>query len=111
MLLVKRKKIIQFLISILLLSISGTGIIEAKEKHSDREYQDCGIIIKKKGYYYQEKRIRIFQDIREDKSFVKSFIDKKGTVDIRILRDDKDNIKKVKRISKKKANRILRDLR
>ena len=84
--------------------------VNAKEKHSDIEYKVYNITVKNKNYYYKGKRIRIFQDIKRDKSFVRSFVDNKGSIDIRILRNDKDKIKRVKKISKKKANEILKEM-
>lgn len=95
---------------IILFAIFLPYATNAKEGHYNSEYKEYNITIKNKIYYYNGKRIRIFQDMRSDKSFVKSFVDSKGTIDIRILRDDNNKIKKVKRISKKKADKILKDL-
>ncbi|MGN6713637.1 hypothetical protein [Anaerocolumna jejuensis] len=73
------------------------------------EYEKWDITVVKKIYYHDGVRIRIFQDIKSDNSFEKSFVDVKGTVDIRLLRNDKGTITKLQYISKKEADEILED--
>lgn len=106
----KRKIRLLLIYCIIFINIAPITV-NAKEKHSNTEYKTYGITVKNKNYYYKGKRIRIFQDMKKDKSFVKSFVDDKGIVDICILRNDNNKIKKVKRISKKKANKILKDMK
>jgi len=88
-------------------------IASAKSKPSINhisEYAQFGITKKNNGYFYKNKRIRIFFDERADHSFEYSFVDIDGTIDIRLLRNKTGKISKLKRIPKKKANKILKDM-
>ncbi len=72
-----------------------------------RQYKKYGITEKNNTFYYKNKRIRIFVDIRADQSFVRFSYDKKGTVNIKITRNKKGKISNVKSLSKKEADKYL----
>lgn len=75
-----------------------------------RQYKKYGIVEKNNTFYYKNKRIRIFVDIRADQSFVIFNYDKKGTVNIEITRNKKGKISNVKSLSKKDADKYLMDI-
>lgn len=72
-----------------------------------RQYKKYGIVEKNNTFYYKNKRIRIFVDIRADQSFVIFNYDKKGTVNIKVTRNKKGKISNVKSLSKKDADKYL----
>ncbi len=72
-----------------------------------KQYKKYGITEKNNAFYYKNKRIRIFIDIRADQSFVRLNYDKKGTVNIKITRNKKGKISNVKSLSKKEADKYL----
>ena len=72
-----------------------------------RQYKKYGITEKNNTFYYKNKRIRIFIDIRADQSFIRFSYDKKGTVNIKITRNKKGKISNVKSLSKKEADKYL----
>lgn len=74
------------------------------------EYASFGIIKKNNAYFYKNKRIRIFFDEKKNHSFEYSFVDIKGTINIRLLRNKAGSISRLKIIPKKKANKILKDM-
>lgn len=110
----KRKTIFSLVaIFIFIFMVSMPMIASAKSKPSSNhisEYAQFGITKKNNGYFYKNKRIRIFFDERADHSFEYSFVDIDGTIDVRLLRNKTGNISKLKRIPKKKANKILKDM-
>lgn len=81
-----------------------------KTDEQENEYAKWNITIKNGVYYYKDKRIRILMDTRKDHSFQNFSYDKRGKVDIKVVRNSNNNITKVKYLSKKKAQRILDDL-
>lgn len=100
-------------IFIFLFMVSMPVAVSAKSNPSTNhisEYAQFGITKKNNGYFYKNKRIRIFFDKRADHSFEYSSVDIDGTIDIRLLRNKTGNISKLKRIPKKKANKILKDM-
>lgn len=72
-----------------------------------KQYKKYGITEKNNAFYYKNKRIRVFVDIRADQSFVRFNYDKKGTVNIKITRNKKGKILNVKSISQKNAAKYL----
>ena len=68
-----------------------------------------GITVINGAYYYQGVRIRIFMDLRENKSFETFSFDKEGTVDIRLIRSKNNSIKKIEYLTKEEADEILSD--
>lgn len=73
----------------------------------NKEYKKWKIKRKNGNYYYKNKRVRIFADMKPDKSFLKFSYDKKGTVDIKITRDKRDHIKNIKYLSKEESDELL----
>lgn len=73
----------------------------------NKEYKKWKIKIKNGNYYYKNKRVRVFADIKPDKSFLQFSYDKKGTVDIKITRNKKGHIKNIKYLSKEEADEFL----
>ncbi|MEY8391554.1 M56 family metallopeptidase [Lachnospiraceae bacterium 45-W7] len=73
------------------------------------EYLKHGITIIDEAYYYQGVRIRIFMDLRENKSFETFNFDNAGTVDVRLVRSEDNSIKKIEYLTEEEANEILSD--
>ena len=82
-----------------------------KTDKQEKEYTKWNITIKNGVYYYKNKRIRILMDTRKDRSFKNFSYDKKGKVDVKVIRNSDNKITKVKYLSKKKAQEILEDLK
>lgn len=80
-----------------------------KTEIEDGEYLHHGITVINGAYYYQGVRIRIFMDLRENKSFETFSFDKEGTVDIRLIRSKNNSIKKIEYLTKEEADEILSD--
>lgn len=78
-----------------------------KTDKQEKEYTKWNITIKNGVYYYENKRIRILMDTRTDRSFENFNYDRKGKVDLKIVRNDENEITKVKYLPKKKAKKIL----
>lgn len=72
-----------------------------------RQYKKYGIVEKNNVFYYNNKRIRVFIDIRADQSFVLFNYDKKGKINIKITRNKNGKISNVKSLSKKDADKYL----
>ncbi len=81
-----------------------------KNVNHKAEYKRFDITIKGSAYYYDGNRIRIFHDMKADRSFENSFVDMKGTVDVRLIRGKRGNIKTLELIPKAEADEILEDL-
>lgn len=61
-------------------------------------------------YYYKQKEVRLFVDDTGKKTVTnKFFYNKNGTVDIKIIRNKKGRIKRIKYISKKRAKQIIKN--
>ena len=82
-----------------------------KTDKQEKQYTKWNITIKNGVYYYKNKRIRILMDTRKDRSFKNFSYDKKGKVDVKVIRNSDNKITKVKYLSKKKAQEILEDLK
>lgn len=78
-------------------------------KHK-KEYAKHGITKKNGAYYYKEKRVRIFMDLRDDGSFVCFNYDEKGTKDLYVRRAKDNSIARTGYITKKEAAVILNDM-
>lgn len=74
------------------------------------EYSEYGIIPVKNDYYYSGKRIRLLVDTRSDGSFQNFNYNKRGTVDVGILRDKDGAITNVYFLDKKTAEEILGEI-
>lgn len=120
------KRIIIVLMAVVIL-IGGysTKVYAAKKKSIELEVQkgSSGVIQKKKqekeyakwkiqkingAYIYKQKDVRLLvDDMGKDALTNNFYYNKKGQVDIRIMRNKKGRIKKIKYISKKKAKKIM----
>lgn len=61
-------------------------------------------------YFYKQKTVRLLLDDTGKKTVTnKFFFNKKGTVDIEIIRNKKGRIEKIKYISKKRAKQIIKN--
>lgn len=78
---------------------------EKSESIHDK-YLKHGITIIDGAYYYKDVRIRIFMDLRENKSFETFSFDNDGTVDVRLLRSKDNLIKKIEYLTEENANFI-----
>lgn len=75
----------------------------------DDEYSKWKIDKKDGTYYYDNERVRIFMDLREDNSFVNFNFDELGTIDIRLMRGHNGDITKFEYLSQTEAEEILTD--
>ena len=89
--------------------VEGHGKIRGIKNISiiNKEYKKWKIKRKNGNYYYKNKRVRVFADIKPDKSFLQFSYDKKGTVDIKITRNKNGYIKNIKYLSKEEADEFL----
>lgn len=76
----------------------------------DEEYSKWKIDKKDGAYYYKNKRVRIFMDLRENNSFVNFNYDVRGTIDIRLVRRHDGDITKIEYLSQTEAEELLIDL-
>lgn len=81
----------------------------AKKKYA-KDYKKKGIIKKSSAYYYKNKRLRIFMDLKTDNSFVYFKYDEKGEVDLCVRRAENGSISKVEYMTSKEAAKILDDM-
>lgn len=87
-------------------SISGV----AQKKKQEKEYAKWKIKKINGTYIYKQKDVRLLvDDMGKDDLTNKFYYNKKGQVDIRIMRNKKGKIKKIKYISKKRAKEILKN--
>lgn len=97
------------------ISISGnlTGEYISKNNYNNsknipnNDYSQYGITVSNDIYYYNGQRIRIFMDTNPNNSFNMFFVDKSGTIDIKIVRDSNKRISKLEFLSESEANNIL----
>ena len=67
-------------------------VLEGKEKEW-AEYQAAGVTVDGKNYYYQGQLVNVFLDVRStDRAFYTLNINPKGTVNIRIIREEDEAI-------------------
>jgi len=79
----------------------------AQKKKREKEYAKWKIEKVSGAYYYKQKSVRFLVDDTGKKTVTYNFYyNKKGKVDIRIIRNKKGKIKRVKYISKKKAEEM-----
>lgn len=86
------------------------GASVGDKKSHKAEYKKFDITVKRNAYYYKGDRIRIFHDRRADCSFVNCFVDRKGTVDVRLTRGESGDIETLELIPGAEAKEILEDL-
>ncbi len=108
----KFKSIVLFVMCVLMVMASMPVQVSAAKKNANHkaEYKRFDITVKGSTYYCHGARIRIFHDMKADHSFENSFVDLKGTVDVRLIRGKRGTIKTLELIPKDEANEILEDL-
>ena len=65
---------------------------EAWDEAQAAEYRAAGVTMDGKDYYYREQLVDIFLDMRPGKAFYTLSMNPEGTVNIRILRNDENEI-------------------
>lgn len=87
---------------------------EAQEKEWEEaqiaEYRAVGVTMDGKDYYYREKLVNIFLDIRSNKSFYTLNMNPKGSVNIRIIRDENNKITDVAYMTEAEVIELLNDM-
>lgn len=90
---------------------SGTNLQEYPDETGLlEEYNGNNIIIIKNSYFYQNSRIRLLLDERADGSFENFSYDERGTADIRLLRDQNNEIAGIEYLSTEEAAEIIQDI-
>lgn len=88
-----------------------SGDKSTKTNSYDKEYAEWGIEKIDDAYYYNNEHVRIFMDLRADNSFVTFNYDEKyGTVDLKVERNENDDIILVSYVKKEEVNKILEDI-
>lgn len=90
---------------------SDSNGAKAKKEAAAEEYQKWGITVRNGAYFYKDKRIRIFMDLRADHSFVLFNYDQKGTIDVKLSRKKDFSVSGVAYITKAEAEEILQDMK
>jgi len=81
---------------------------QKRNKKKKNEYAKWKIKKVDGNYFYKQKAVRLLVDDTGKKTVKnKLYYNKKGIVDIRIMRNKKGRIKKIKYISKKRAKEII----
>ena len=71
------------------------------------EYRAAGVTMDGKDYYYKGELVRIFLDIRPNKSFYTLNMNPKGTVNIKIVRNEKNEITGVAYMTEEEVTELL----
>ena len=74
------------------------------------EYQAAGVTMDGKDYYYQGQLVNIFLDARPDTSFYTLNMNPKGTLNIRIVRDENSEITGVANITEAEVTELFGDM-
>ncbi|MCI8688881.1 MAG: hypothetical protein HFF87_01035 [Oscillibacter sp.] len=73
------------------------------------EYRAAGVTMDGKDYYYKGELVRIFLDIRPNKSFYTLNMNPKGTVNIKIVRNEKNEITGVAYMTEEEVTELFGD--
>lgn len=85
--------------------------IDKKEEASpNEEYAEWGVVKENGAYYYNDKRVRIFMDLRANNSFVNFKYDASGTIDLKLIRNQNGIITGAEYLTQAEAEEILKDL-
>ncbi len=74
------------------------------------EYAAVGVTMDGKNYYYQGELVNVFLDIRSNQSFYTLDINPKGTVNIKLLRNETNKITDVVYMTEAEVNELLWDM-
>ena len=80
------------------------------EKAQMEEYGAVGVAVDGKDYYYQGQLVNIFLDIRSNKSFYTLNMNPKGTVNIKIVRNEKNEITGVAYMTEAEVTELFGDM-
>jgi hypothetical protein len=86
--------------------------VEKKQATSEtqKEYEKWKIMNKNGVYFYKQRSVRLLVDDAGDKAVTNNFFFRKsGKVDIQVIRNKEGKIKKIKYISKKRAEEIIKN--
>ncbi len=104
------------LMAVFMLLVGFSTRVYAVEKNQadvetqEKEYEKWKIKKVKGVYFYKEKSVRLLVDDAGEKAVTNNFFyNKKGKVDIKVIRNKKGKIKKIKYISKKRAEEIIKN--
>lgn len=117
----KTKKATMLSVLIACLVIAGTTTVFATsaaaaetntkaESNQLSSYSKWGITYQDGVFYYENKQVRVFMDLKADRSFENFAYNKNGSVDLRLVRDNDGDIIKVEYIPEDEADEILSDL-
>lgn len=101
------------LLSILLEAAGQDGERDALEEtltaRQMEEYKAAGITKEGRAYYYQEKLVRVFLDLRPDSSFVTLDMNPLGVLDIKVKRDPDGRIRSVEGMTEAEVAELFGD--
>ncbi len=80
---------------------------EAWDEAQAAEYRAAGVTMDGKDYYYREQLVDIFLDMRPGKAFYTLSMNPEGTVNIRILRNDENEITGVAYMTEEEVAELL----
>ena len=81
-----------------------------REEAQAAEYRAAGVTMDGKDYYYQGQLVRIFLDIRPNKSFYTLNMNPSGTVNIKIVRNETNEITGAAYMTEAEAAELLGDM-
>lgn len=94
----------------------GDEFDELKDKYEKEQeeiqkakYQEAGVTMDGKNYYYQGQLVNIFLDIRANKSCYTLNMNPAGSINIKVIRDADDNIAGVSYMTEAEATELLND--
>lgn len=73
------------------------------------KYQAVGVTMNGKDYYYQEQLVNIFLDLRSNKSFCTLNMNPKGRINIKIIRNENDEITGVAYMTDAEVAKLLEE--
>ncbi|MDE6167172.1 MAG: hypothetical protein K2G28_01785, partial [Acetatifactor sp.] len=74
------------------------------------EYQAAGVMVDGKNYYYQGQLVNIFLDIRSNKSFYTLNVNPAGTINIKIVRNENNEITGVDYMTETEVTELFGDM-
>lgn len=80
------------------------------ERAQEAAYQAVGVTMDGKDYYYQGQLVNIFLDIRPNKSFYTLNMNPKGTVNLKILRNQQNEITGTALMTEEEVTELLGDM-
>ena len=73
------------------------------------KYQAVGVTMNDKDFYYQEQLVNIFLDLRSNKSFCTLNMNPKGRINIKIIRNENDEITGVAYMTDAEVAKLLEE--